>query len=140
MYIVFDIGGTKMRLGSSSDGETLNRTVVVETPATYEEGMVELKKHASALAEGETIDALAGGLAGVFSQKKLSLISSPNLKDWVGRPICSELETFFNAPAYIENDAALAGLGEALRGGGRGFEIVAYITVSTGVGGARIVP
>ncbi|MEK7390536.1 MAG: ROK family protein [Patescibacteria group bacterium] len=139
MYIVFDVGGTKMRLGSSRDGETLDKAVVVKTPTSYEEGIAELKKNASALSEGEAIDALAGGLAGAFSQKKLSLVSGPNLKDWVGRPICSELETFFNAPAYVENDAALAGLGEALRGAGRGFEIVAYITVSTGIGGVRIV-
>ncbi len=128
-----------MRLGSSRDGETLDKAVVVKTPTSYEEGIAELKKNASALSEGEAIDALAGGLAGAFSQKKLSLVSGPNLKDWVGRPICSELETFFNAPAYVENDAALAGLGEALRGAGRGFEIVAYITVSTGIGGVRIV-
>lgn len=128
-----------MRLGSSRDGEALDKTMVVNTPASYEEGIAELKRYVSALAEGETIDALAGGLAGAFSQKRMSLVSSPNLADWVGRPICSELETFFNAPTYVENDAALAGLGEALRGAGRGFEIVAYVTVSTGIGGVRVV-
>jgi glucokinase len=139
MFIVFDIGGTKMRLGSSRDGETLDNTAILKTPASYEEGIAELKKHAIALAGGEPIDAVAGGLAGTYSQKKSSLIHSSNLSDWVDRPIRTELETFFNAPAYIENDASLGGLGEALHGAGKGFGIVAYMTVSTGIGGSRIV-
>ena len=39
----------------------------------------------------------------------------------------------------MENDTALVGLGEATSGAGLGKSIVAYITVSTGVGGVRIV-
>jgi predicted NBD/HSP70 family sugar kinase len=39
----------------------------------------------------------------------------------------------------LENDAALVGLGEAVFGSGIGCDIVVYITVSTGVGGIRIV-
>ncbi|HLP44141.1 MAG TPA: ROK family protein, partial [Candidatus Nanoarchaeia archaeon] len=73
------------------------------------------------------------------SQKKETLLGGPNLKDWVGKPLQSELNEFFGAPVFVENDAALVGLGEAMRGGGRGFGIVAYVTVSTGVGGAKIV-
>jgi fructokinase len=41
-------------------------------------------------------------------------------------------------PIYLENDAAVAGLGEAVFGAGKGLEIVAYHTVSTGVGGVKI--
>lgn len=44
MYIVFDIGGTKMRVGASSDGETVQKITVLSTPATYEEGIEEFKK------------------------------------------------------------------------------------------------
>ena len=39
---------------------------------------------------------------------------------------------------FLENDAAIAGLGEAVFGAGKGLEIIAYHTVSTGVGGAKI--
>ena len=39
----------------------------------------------------------------------------------------------------IANDTAVVGLGEAHRGAGIGYNIVTYITVSTGVGGTRIV-
>ncbi|HMP67670.1 MAG TPA: ROK family protein [Candidatus Paceibacterota bacterium] len=40
---------------------------------------------------------------------------------------------------FIENDTDIVGLGEAVAGAGLGFEIVVYITVSTGIGGAKIV-
>ena len=39
----------------------------------------------------------------------------------------------------LENDAALVGLGEATDGAGKGSAILAYVTISTGVNGARIV-
>lgn len=40
---------------------------------------------------------------------------------------------------FLANDADLVGLGEAVYGAGKGYKVVAYFTVSTGVGGARIV-
>lgn len=139
MFIVFDIGGTKMRLGSSTDGVTLEKTMVIDTPLSYEVGMTEFKRAAESLIQGREVRAVAGGIAGPFSQKMEALLASPNLKDWVGKPIQTSMEEFFGAPIFIENDAALVGLGEAMRGGGRGSSIVAYVTVSTGVGGAKIV-
>lgn len=139
MFIVFDIGGTKMRLGSSTDGVSLDKTVVIDTPHAFDAGMTEFKKAAENLIQGKEVRAVAGGIAGPFSQKMEVLLASPNLKDWVGRPIQTDLESFFGTPVFIENDAALVGLGEAMRGGGRGANIVAYVTVSTGVGGAKIV-
>jgi predicted NBD/HSP70 family sugar kinase len=39
----------------------------------------------------------------------------------------------------LENDAALCGLGENKYGAGKGSSIMAYLTVSTGVNGVRIV-
>ena len=54
-------------------------------------------------------------------------------------PIKNEVEKLFNTKVVLENDAALAGLGEACFGAGKDKEIVAYLTISTGIGGARIV-
>jgi len=48
------------------------------------------------------------------------------------------LTKHYDVPVLIENDTALAGLGEAMFGAGRGVEIVAYHTISTGVGGVKI--
>ena len=49
------------------------------------------------------------------------------------------MEFFFRAPVFLENDAALTGLGEVWYGAAKGKKIAVFITVSTGVGGSRIV-
>lgn len=139
MYILFDIGGTKIRIAASMDSMTFKDPVIIDTPPTYEEGIAVFKKTVTDLASGENIKAIGGGIAGPFSQKKSALIGSPNLKDWIGKPFLDELKKTFNTPVYIENDSALVGLGEAVAGAGVGYDIVCYITVSTGVGGARII-
>jgi predicted NBD/HSP70 family sugar kinase len=57
----------------------------------------------------------------------------------VHKDIKKILTDSFGCKVYFENDASLVGLGEAMHGAGKGNAIVVYITVSTGVGGTRIV-
>jgi len=139
MFLVFDIGGTNMRLAVSHDGKDIEEPKILETPKDFDEGMSLFKKTALDLSDGEKVIASAGGIAGSLDGKKGMLVNSPNLPGWVKKPLKKTIEKFFDNPVYIENDAAIVGLGEALVGAGRNHAIVAYITVSTGVGGARIV-
>ena len=60
MYILFDIGGTKMRLARTKDKKTFDEPVIVETPHTYEEGITLFTKTAKELAEGEKIEGISG--------------------------------------------------------------------------------
>ncbi len=139
MNILFDIGGTKTRIVGTERNDSFGEPFVFETPKTYSEGIQNLKEKIKEIAGGESISKIVGGIAGPFNEKKETLVASPNLSDWVGKPLISDLKNEFNADVHIENDSAMVGLGEANYGAGKGFEIVAYITVSTGVGGARIV-
>lgn len=139
MYILFDIGGTKMRVAASRDGETFGEPVIVRDHHEYRQGFERFCETVESLREGGRIQAIAGGIAGPFDVEQKMLSNSPNLPDWVGKPFVADLEKQFNVPVFAENDAAVVGLGEAHRGAGRGYGIVVYITVSTGIGGARIV-
>jgi predicted NBD/HSP70 family sugar kinase len=139
MYILFDIGGTKMRLAFSKDAETFGEPRIVETPKDFKEGIASFVTIAKELASGEKIGGVAGGIAGPLNNEKSMLVNSPNISAWINKPLKTELEKALAAPVSIENDASLVGLGEATHGAGKGRRIVAYITVSTGVGGARIV-
>ncbi|MBI2314469.1 ROK family protein, partial [Candidatus Daviesbacteria bacterium] len=139
MFLVFDIGGTNMRLAVSRDGKNIEEPKILKTPKDFDEGMLLFKKTALNLSDGEKIKAAAGGIAGPLDGKKEMLVNSPNLAGWVKKPLKKALEKFFGAPVFIENDAALSGLGEATYGSGQGYKIIVYITISTGVGGARIV-
>jgi len=138
-YILFDIGGTKTRVAVSTDLKSYSEPIKFETPALYEEGIQKLIETINTLRNGERITAMAGGIRGPLNHEKSAIVSETKLHDWVGRPIVDTLKKQFNAPVFLENDSALVGLGEAVRGAGKGNDIVAYLTVSTGVGGARFV-
>jgi predicted NBD/HSP70 family sugar kinase len=139
MYILFDIGGTNMRLAFSKDGKSFSEPKIVETPQDFNHGMRTFAQIAKELAGKEKIQGVAGGIAGPLDTKKTMLVNSPNISGWINKPLKAEIEKQLAAPVYLENDSALVGLGEALHGAGKGYSIVTYITVSTGLGGSRIV-
>ena len=138
-YILFDIGGSKTRIALSHDAKSFGEPVIVDTPKDFDTAMMLIKTTAFKLTAGEAIDLAVGDVAGVLSQDKKILLNAAHLAGWNGKPIAEVLSLALGAPIQIENDAALVGLGEAVFGAGKGHEIVAYMTVSTGVGGARIV-
>lgn len=139
MYGLFDIGGTNIRITISTDGVSINEPVIFNTPKTPGEAVQKIKEEITKLSGSKQLKMIAGGVPGVLDKEKSELVRSPNLLAWIGQPLRKPLEDVFGCPVLLENDAALVGLGEAVSGAGRGFSIVEYITVSTGVGGARIV-
>lgn len=139
MFLLFDIGGTKTRIALSKDGKEIDSFEVLPTPHNFEEGLVLIEETAQRLSKDEKITAVAGGLAGLLDKENSKMILSPNLPDWLEKPIKERLGGIFNASVFLENDAALAGLGEAVYGAGVDYGVVAYLTISTGVGGSRIV-
>jgi predicted NBD/HSP70 family sugar kinase len=142
MYIVADIGGTKTRIAGSRDLETFSDPVILDTPQSYSDGLAALVAAAQKITGGEPIEAIAAGVKGVLSEDKTTPLTAPQniLRDWREKPLAHDLESSLGARVVrLENDTALVGLGEAVHGAGRGASIVAYITVSTGVNGARIV-
>lgn len=138
VFVVFDIGGTKMRVAVSHDGKTFDEPKIAPTPSNFDEAMIAFKKLADEAKGSLKIRALCGGIPGVLNRDRKTIFKLPNLPEWDGQPLEARLKAMFNAPIYLENDTALVGLGEAVNGAGRGYGIVVYITVSTGVGGVRI--
>ncbi len=139
MFILFDIGATKMRL-ASSDGKKIGSVKIVSTPDNFLEAMAMFQKLAFELARGREIKAVAGGIAGSLDRKKGILFNPPNLPDWKERPVKETLQKLLGTKKiFLENDTALVGLGEAIEGAGKKHTIVAYITVSTGINGVRVV-
>jgi predicted NBD/HSP70 family sugar kinase len=137
MYLLSDIGGTKIRIAFTKDGKKFSgKPFIFNTPKKFEDGMKIFKR---ALEGKPKPEGTVCGIAGSLNPQKSRLRSSPNLPGWAGKPLKEELEKITGAGARLENDAAAAGLGEARSGAGKKRRIVAYITVSTGVGGARIV-
>lgn len=139
MYILFDIGGTKMRVVAANRDKFIGEPVVVSTPKDFDEGLATLKRIIDNLEREAPVTAIVGGIAGPLNDEKTGLVRSPNLSGWVGHDLKGALHEAYRAPIILENDSAMVGLGEAHFGAGRGANIVVYMTISTGVGGARII-
>ena len=139
MHLLFDIGGTNMRFAVSSDGKGFNEPIIVPTPKDFNEGLRTITRIAGELVGKEAITAAAGGISGLLNPEKSILVHASYLTGWRNKPLKMELEKVLGVSVHIENDAAIVGLGEAVYGAGKGHGIVVYITVSTGIGGARIV-
>lgn len=133
MNIVFDIGGTNMRL-ARADGGTISEPLMLATPPRQDEGLRVLSEAITSLANEKP--RVAGGVAGVLEDGVL--YRSPNLPGWDGARIAEALAPVAK-DVQVRNDAALACLGEARYGAGKDARIVAYLSVGTGVGGARAV-
>jgi predicted NBD/HSP70 family sugar kinase len=136
MYFVFDIGGTQTRF-AISDGKSFIRKNAFATPQDFDVAKKVFSEKAKEIVASDVVTKAGGGIPGVLENGK-KLVRSPNLPLWIGRDI-RELFTDFNCEISLENDAAICGLGEAVYGAGKDYSIVEYLTVSTGVGGARIV-
>lgn len=139
MYILFDIGGTKTRVASTTDLHTISEVLKFDTSPAYSDGMRAVTDAMTTLAKGNAIQGIAGGIRGPLNREHTGIVSETKLNDWVGRSIVDDIKKVHVAPVYLANDTALVGLGEVAFGSGKGYNIVAYHTVSTGVGGARFV-
>lgn len=138
-YVLFDIGGTKTRVSVSEDLKTFSEPVKFKTPETAKEGVEAIVAEAKKLTD-KNIRAVAGGIRGILDGEKTMMLRDPGgaLVGWEEEPVAEMLGKKLKTKVFLENDASLVGLGEAIHGAGKGYDIVAYHTVSTGVGGSRI--
>jgi len=135
-FLLFDVGGTWTHIALSSDGESLEKQTRVKTASTPEKFVAQLTKH---LAPSTSITGIAGGIRGVLMEDKRGVGHDHLLTGWQGVDVAGMIEDVYRVPVRLENDAALAGLGEVHFGVGQGIDIVVYHDISTGVGGARLV-
>lgn len=143
--LALDIGGTKLAAGVVRDDGTVVSFDVVPTqvergPDAVMQTLLELGRVAMAAA-GVSADGLVG--VGVSCGGPLDPITGvvygppPNLPGWNHVPVVEQVVAAFGLPAAIANDASAAALAES-RFGGWGASSIAYVTMSTGVGGGLV--
>lgn len=138
-----DIGGTKLAVGMVSSDGTVEEMLV--EPSHTEQGpqavIQRLFRMGDEAIQRSTLGApRAVGIScgGPLDARAGILISPPHLPGWVDIPIVQMTETHFGLPAFLENDATAAALAEFRFGAGAEAESLAYLTVSTGVGGGAV--
>lgn len=138
--LAIDIGGTKFTAGLFEGGALVKR----ETRATDRAGgrdwmLDELRALASAwILSGLRWDRCGIGFGGpvLFDLQRVAL--STHVGGWSDFDFTAWAQQAFSAPAVMDNDANVGGLGEAAHGAGRGVRPLIYVTLSTGVGGGLI--
>jgi predicted NBD/HSP70 family sugar kinase len=139
MHILFDLGKTKIRIAGSRDFESFIEPKIFDTPRDYDSTISLMAKTVKDICGGSEPEFVVGGIGGPLTKEKDALIEGINFPGWGDRPFRDDLSVALQAKVLLENDSALVGLGEAVYGAGRHSNIVAYVTVSTGLGGSRIV-
>ena len=87
-----------------------------------------------ALADAGEIEGVVAGVPGPIDYAAGAPTMLVNLPAWEGHVSADSLSADLGLDVLLANDADLAALGEHRFGAGMGFDDVAYVTVSTGVG------
>ena len=95
MIGVFDIGGTGWRTATANLKFEILNLKYGETSSNYKEGILRLISSLKASGAEGKFEKIAGCIAGVIDQNTGKLIKSPNLLDWVGKPLREDLEKEF---------------------------------------------
>lgn len=137
MFLSIDIGGSFTRIATSKDGKSVEKKVKYETPKKYDDGIDLLVEQIEELTHGHVPKAISVAAASPIDYEKGIMVRPPNLPGYKGHSIQKELELRLRTKVYLENDGALGGLGEWTKR--QKSKILGFITLSTGIGGVRIV-
>ena len=137
--VAFDIGGTNTRV-ALADVE-LNIIERKQFATDSENPDVTLGKIAEVIKSFDC-DIVGAGMScpGPLDLINGKILTPPNLKgQWHNLKVAEELSKLINKPVYLENDANLAGLAEAVVGEGKDYNYVQFFTVSTGLGAGFVI-
>ncbi len=140
-FVAVDIGGTHIRAAAY---ETDNITPLThkrtrsyaKQPGTFDR-LVEAIE--AAWPADRTVKAIGMASPGPLDPSTGIVLATPNIPEWQDFPLTEKLSQHFGVPAYLDNDANLAALGEWKFGAGRGHHNLLYLTISTGIGGGVII-
>ncbi len=138
--IAVDVGGTHLRAAVYEPDNT--QPIVHERVETHAEepGVYDRLQALIESVWPKDREVMAIGIAspGPLDPHTGYILKTPNITEWQNFPLGPNLAKHFHVPAFLDNDANLAALGEWKFGAGRGHHDVLYLTVSTGVGGGVI--
>ena len=139
LIVAIDIGGTHIRVAVYEPDSIIplnhQRTRSLATqPGVYDR----LEQAVEAVWPREKVAAIGIASPGPLDPYAGTILATPNIPEWKNFPLTAKLSQHFGVPAYLDNDANMAGLAEWQYGAGKGHENLVYLTISTGIGGGVI--
>ncbi|KNF09527.1 transcriptional regulator/sugar kinase [Gottschalkia purinilytica] len=138
--IGIDIGGTKIKGGIIDEEGNILKSIILDTDANKGRNMV-LKKVREIIEnlirnEKKVVGIGIGSPGAINIEKGKIEILEGNMYNWSGVNLRTELNSFFDLPIFIENDANLVGLCERWIGEGQNTDAFVVLTLGTGLGGS----
>ncbi|RPJ25319.1 MAG: ROK family protein [Chloroflexi bacterium] len=138
-----DLGGTLVRVGAFDlDGQLLGQNEASIASIGPDSGLLLIEQLIHKTLDSVNVPSLLGIGIGCTGPLDIAhgIINNPyTLEGWRNVPIIERLNTTFNVPVRLENDADAAALGEYWQGAGRAAQRLYAVTVGTGVGTSLIV-
>lgn len=139
-YIGIDLGGTNVRVCKVDDEGKIVQDVI--SPSYGLEGPQKIEANIlSLLKQFDLSDVKSIGLAipGPVDGERNVITQATNIPGCEEYPFASNMEKETGVKVFLDNDANAAGLAEAVLGAGKGYNVVYYLTHSTGIGGGLII-
>jgi glucokinase len=140
LAVGIDLGGTNVRIAlGDKEGRIIARlseeTEKTKGPEGISDQIIEMIRSVKkGKIRRQEVEGIGIGSAGPLDLKRGGLMKPTNIPyDFV--PLVKPLEAEFGLPTYLLNDCSSAVMGERFFGAGKGHENLAYITLSTGIGG-----
>ena len=137
--IAVDIGGTHIRVAVYQPDSITPVAHQRTRSLAMEPGVYDRLEHAiESVWPRDQVHAIGIASPGPLDPHTGTILATPNIPEWKNFPLTARLSKHFNVPAYLDNDANMAGLAEWQFGAGKGHENLVYLTISTGIGGGVI--
>jgi len=141
IFLGIEIGGTKIQVFvTDAQAKVIQRHkfyVGAKKDAAYIRN--KLGERVSKIIQKNKVNAIGVGYGGPVDHQTGEVITSHQVQGWSGYPLARWLQELTAVPVVVENDANTAAFGEALRGAGRGYSRVFYVTLGSGVGGGYVI-
>lgn len=138
--LAIEIGGTKTQFyAGTADGQILERRRFSVAREAGAEGIrANLAAALPELIEQWKPAAIGVGYGGPVDWRTGRIVKSHHVEGWNDFPLGAWLADRAGLPVFVENDANVAALGEALHGAGKGYDPVFWVNLGSGVGGGLV--
>ena len=140
-FLAIEIGGTKLQVcAGTADGAIVARARFAVDRAGGGEGIrAQIIGALPELIAKWSPRAIGVGYGGPVDWKTGRIKCSHHIADWDNFPLGDWLRDGTSLPVFVENDANVAALGEAVHGAGRDANPVLWVNSGSGVGGGLVV-
>jgi len=139
-YFGIEIGGTKLQIVAGLGAGDIRRRERLNVD--QQKGAVGIRHQIESTLSGFLDSfkpmAVGAGFGGPVDWQTGRIARSHQIQGWADFDLASWLRSIVNKPAFVDNDANVAALGEAFRGAGVGSNPVFYVTLGSGVGGGLV--